>query len=173
MLNIKNEVLNDEANLNLFVQNLLDKSGLVRNTSKLVDYIEDDINGRYRNGDSSVCDTSTATYGGVVYEGYGLVSSGVVEVFVKRLLTSDEVAYITEISNGDLHLSVERSDFELYQVWGLVVEVMLDEGSDVITLDIEMKVSNTDGSIKSIATEFCVESTVMNDMERKRLASSF
>ena len=50
---------------------------------------------------------------------------------------------------------------------------MIDESSDAITLDIKVKVSTADGSIKSIATEFCVESTVMNDMERKRLASSF
>jgi hypothetical protein len=173
MIEITNVELNDESKRNLFVDSLLDKSGIKRNIGKLVSYIEDDISGRYTNINSPEEDSSYACYGGVIYDGFRLIEDGVVATFLSRLLTADELSYLKVISNGDLYLSVERTDFEFEQIWGIVFDLNLDGRKELeaFSLDVQIKVSTTNARIKSIASEFYVESLLMNELEHKRLLS--
>lgn len=162
MIQIENSVLNDEATRNLFVKHLLDETGITRNIIKLVNYIEDDINGKYSNGESFSSDTTCAVYGGVVSEGYELVAGEKIATFLRRLLTDNEATKFLELSAGNLYLSVQRSDFEIEHEWKLCFEFVAD-GYEPFTVETYLKVSTTEGCITNITTDVLYELEAVND----------
>ena len=174
MLQINTTELLDETKRNSYVETLLEKCGITRTVESLVNYIEDDIAGIYTQHNEDDEDNEIASYGGgVIYEGYDLVEGGQVTTMLKRLLSSQEIAFLQDASNGDLRLVIERTDYDFEQVWSMAFEVTDGKSdSDAFMLDIEIKVSLFTSEIKSIESSFLIESLALNDLEHKRLVNA-
>ena len=171
MLQINTTELLDETKRNSYVETLLDKCGITRNVESLVNYIEDDIAGIYTQHNEEDEDNEIASYGGgVIYEGYELVDDGQVTSLLKRLLTAQETAFLLDASNGDLRLSVERTDYDFEQVWSMVFDLKDSDGICVVfPLEVVLKVSLFRSEIQSIESKFAVESLVNDFLEQMRL----
>ncbi len=159
---------NDKQATRAFFNDLINESGIIRNSNKLIKYIEADIKSRYEPSESEdENDPRFASYNGNVYEHFYLINDRCPTRLCLKLFSAEEIECLLSLTNDDICLSVcRRNDFT--HEWQIVFELTEKSTSNENhTIDVSLELNTLTSQIKSLDFELSIEDCVFDNIKRK------
>lgn len=162
---------NDKQATSAFVNDLINKSGIIRNSNKLIKYIEDDIKSRY---EPSECedenDSRFSNYNGNVYDYCNLIKDRNPTRLCLKLFSAEEIECLLSLTNDEICISLcRRNDFT--HEWKIVFELIEKSTSnESYIIDISLEINTLTSQIKSLEFDLSIEDRVFDQIMRKSFA---